>query len=241
MSVGDSTKLNLQGCTVLGVNGFPFAVGGKIDLAFGEHELHCVGDAQRASFSYTELAELNISGPGSVTKGGGFIGGGFGAEGAIEGIAIAGVLNLLTTRSKIHTFITLIANFGELHLHYGEMEPGALRMSLASVYVKLRRLDPAWLESRLKILTIQKEAGSLSEEGFTAARNRLLSTSDWRDPVAEAKDLRLFRDANLKEAMESGPKGVCPNCDKLIPLHADSCPSCKAAFGVGSAWRVLPA
>ena len=241
MSTADSNKLHLQQCIVLGVNGFPFSVGSRINLSFGESEIHCVSTNQVASFAYAELAELNISGPGTVTKGGGFIGGGFGVDGALEGMAIAGVLNLLTARSKIHTFLTIIANFGELHLHYGEIEPGALRMALASVFVKLRRLDPVWIDSRLRILAAQKEAGSLTGEEAVSARRRLLVTSEWEDPAEEAKNLQLLRAAGEKEAMENGPKGSCPNCDTTIPLSAESCPRCKAAFGVGSVWQVIPA
>lgn len=240
MSTSVSNKLYLQQCTLLGVNGFPFSVGEKINLAFGEDGLHCLGTNRTASFGYVELAELDISGPGTVTKGGGFIGGGFGVEGALEGMAIAGVLNLLTTRSRIHTFVTIVTNFGELHLHYGDMEPGALRMALASVYVKLRRLDPAWIASRLKILDAQKEAGALTEEGLAAARQRLLVASEWKDPASEAAELRLLKEASQKEAFENGPKGRCPNCDTTLSLYAESCPRCKSMFGVGSAWQVVP-
>jgi hypothetical protein len=38
-----------------------------------------------------------------VKSGGGFIGGGFGAAGAVEGMAIAAVLNALTTQSGLLT------------------------------------------------------------------------------------------------------------------------------------------
>lgn len=241
MSTGHFNRLHLQDCTVLGSNGFPFSVGGKVNLAFDENNLHCLGASRTVSFGYVELAELQISGPGSVTSGGGFIGGGFGVDGALQGIAIAGVLNLLTTRSKIHTFLNIVTNFGELHLHYGEMEPGALRMALAAVYVKLRRLDPAWIDTRLRVLEAQKNASVLTEEQFSAAKHRLLVASDWKDPVAEAKDLQLLRDASEKTALQNGPKGTCPNCDNLISMQAESCPRCKAAFGVGSAWQVIPA
>lgn len=241
MSTGHFNRLHLQECTVLGSNGFPFSVGGKINLAFDEGNVHCLGASRSASFDYVELAELHISGPGTVTNGGGFIGGGFGVEGALQGIAIAGLLNLLTTRSKIHTFLTLITNFGELHLHYGEMEPGALRMALAAVYVKLRRLDPLWIDSRLKVLSAQREAGALTDEQVSAAKHRLLVASEWKDPVAEAKDLELLRNSSEQAALLDGPKGTCPNCSNLIAMHADSCPRCKAAFGIGSAWQVIPA
>lgn len=236
MSTADSNNPSLADCTVLGANGFPFAVGSKINLSFDANNAHCTNAARTASFSLAELAELNISGPGSVTSGGGFIGGGFGVDGALEGMAVATVLNLLTTKTKVHTFLTLIANFGELHLHYAGMEPSALRMALAPVYVRLRRLDPVWQESRLKILAAQHSAGLLTDDDLSAAKKRLLVSSDWKDPILEAAELKQLRQA----ALDGGPKGQCPNCDNIIPLHAESCPKCKAVFGVGSAWQVVP-
>lgn len=36
------------------------------------------------------------------------------------------------------------------------------------------------------------------------------------------------------------PKGACPNCHAIIALDSESCPSCKAAFSVGSNWVVEP-
>ncbi|MFZ2387027.1 MAG: DUF805 domain-containing protein [Polaromonas sp.] len=37
------------------------------------------------------------------------------------------------------------------------------------------------------------------------------------------------------------PKGICPNCEAaVIPLTADTCPKCKAMFGHGDGWKVLP-
>lgn len=236
MATADTNNPSLADCTVLGANGFPFTIGSKIKLSFGANNVHCVNADRTATFSLAELAELNISGPGSVTTGGGFIGGGFGVDGALEGMAVATVLNLLTSKTKVQTFLTLIANFGELHLHYAGMEPAALRIALAPVYVRLRRLDPVWQESRLKLLHAQQAAGLLSANDFAAAKKRLEVTSDWKDPVLEAEELKRLQHA----ALQSGPEGQCPNCDSVIPLASESCPRCKASFGVGSVWKVLP-
>jgi hypothetical protein len=50
-----------------------------------------------------EVQAVVIGGPGLVKSGGGFIGGGSGAVGAVEGMAIAAVLNALTTFRVTHT------------------------------------------------------------------------------------------------------------------------------------------
>lgn len=232
----DTNNPSLADCIVLGANGFPFAIGSKIRLSFDSTNVHCSSKVRTASFSLAELAELNISGPGSVTTGGGFIGGGFGVDSALEGIAVATALNFLSTKTKVHTFLTLVTNFGELHLHYSGMEPGALRIALAAVFVRIRRLDPIWQESRLKVLLAQQAAGRLSADELAAAKKRLLVESDWKDPMLEAEELRQLHRANI----ENGPKGQCPNCDSIVPLHSESCPKCKAAFGIGSAWQIAP-
>ena len=46
---------------------------------------------------------MEIGGSGMVRSGGGFTGGGFGLGGAVEGMAIAAVLNAMTTRTSIKT------------------------------------------------------------------------------------------------------------------------------------------
>ena len=135
--------LDLTECTVLGGGGFPFNAGEKLAIRFDGDTVTFLGQPNAATISLAELVDISVSGPGSVTSGGGFAGGGFGIEGAISGIALAGVLNAVTSRTKIHTFISLICNFGELHLHFAGMEPSALRIALAPVHVRLRQLDPA--------------------------------------------------------------------------------------------------
>lgn len=236
MSTTDTNNPVLMDCIVLGASGFPFSVGSKINVSFEDGSVHCIHAARTAKFDIFELAELQITGPGSVTTGGGFIGGGFGVDGALEGVAIATVLNFLTTKTKVHTFLTLVTNFGELHLHYSGMEPSALRMALASVYVKLRRIDTAWQESRMRILQAQHAMGLMSSDDLSRASKRLQVESDWKDPGIEAADLKRFK----QDTLENGPKGQCPNCETIIPLYSESCAKCKAAFGVGSAWRVTP-
>src|SRR5262249_16799941 len=99
--------------------------------------LGAVQPIQEETIPYPEIVDFSITGPGTVTTGGGFIGGGFGVAGALEGMAVAAVLNALTSRTKVHTFIGLVTHQGELFLHYEGMEPGALRIALrGGVYLR---------------------------------------------------------------------------------------------------------
>lgn len=235
-SLANSGTPILRGCIVLGCSGYPFSPADHVSVTFDANEVSLRSSQRAASFSYAELAELSITGPGSVTSGGGFIGGGFGVEGALEGMAIATVLNAVSTKTKIHTFITMVANFGEIHLHYGDMEPSALRVALASVFVKLRQMNPDWLSARKKIIEGQLVAGAISAQESDLLLERLSTPPEWPDLVAQ----RAIDDARAKAAVENGPRGICPNCQKVIPLHSESCKYCKAAFGAGSAWVVTP-
>lgn len=248
MTNTDHSAQRLQGCTYLGGAGIPFIEGERIDAFFDASDISIRGEKRSAKFSYVELAELAITGPGKVTTGGGFVGGGFGVEGALEGIALAAVLNALSTRTKINTFITAITNFGEIHLHYAGMEPGALRIALAAVFHRMRQADPVWIAARSKSIDAAEE---LPIDEQSELRARLLAPPQWPDPEAEAAFRRQEQEAeaalrkqghdqHAQLEFERGPKGTCPNCERVIGLYVESCPHCKSDFGEGSSWQVRP-
>lgn len=227
--------VTLTGCAYLGGCNYPIAAGDSAALCFGERELVVqLGDGTSFAVPYLELAGIEVSGPGTLTSGGGLIGGGFGVAGALEGMAIAGILNALTTRSKIHTFMSLTTNIGELHFHYDQMEPGALRIALASVHTTLRRLDPVWQQGRIAALQLAKSQGALAEPELERFLNRMTL------PTVEVSIQPPADTRFISSPSNVGPKGRCPNCSATIPLHAEECPSCKAMFGHGAAWKVVP-
>ena len=225
----------LKACACLGGCNYPIAAGDSTSLSFGPEELLIqLADDSSFCIPYLELASIEVSGPGTLKSGGGFVGGGFGVEGALEGMAIATVLNALTTKSKIHTFVSLITNIGELHFHYGAMEPSALRIALASVYATLRRLNSQWRRERAAALDFAQAQGALSAHEFLRLTSRLEAPTieDSVPPPANPKDPPL--------PPVVGPKGRCPNCGATVSLHAEECFSCRAMFGTGSAWKVVP-
>lgn len=244
---------SLKACAYLGGCNYPIAAGDSATLSFGSEVLLIrLTDGTSFSVPYIELASIEVSGPGTLTSGGGFIGGGFGVESALEGMAIAAVLNALTTKSKIHTFVSLTTNIGELHFHYGAMEPGALRIALASVHTTLRRLDPRWRQERVATLQSAQTQGALSEPEFARLTQRLSETTVEVSvpPPANPKSVPPptnpknvsppTNPKNLPPPPIVGPKGRCPNCGATLSLHAEECFSCRAIFGIGSAWKVVP-
>lgn len=228
----DNNILITLRCTVLGAAGHAFGPGKTITVEFAEQTVKfkdASGGAEQVW--YEEIAELQILGPGKVTTGGGFIGGGLGVEGAAEGMLIAGVLNALTTRTKIHTVISMITNLGELHLHYAELEPSALRIAFAPVYTRLRRRDSIWTDGRMGRLRSLHERGIIDESRLRELSDRLQGKVGARLPEVRAAN----EDGTL-----DGPLGRCPMCSKKISLHASSCKNCGALFGPDAAWAPEP-
>ncbi|WP_164461339.1 hypothetical protein [Alcaligenes faecalis] len=226
----------LNGCTVLGAPGFPFSPGETINVTFDGDTLGCSSSSRMAQFSLIEVADISVTGPGTTVTGGGFIGGGMGVDGALTGMAIAGVLNALTSQKTTQTFIVLTTNFGELHLHYSLMEPAALRLFLGDVFVRLRFLNTQWRHERLQVIKDQLANGTISHEQAALFEARLNSPPDWPNSTAQVQNLRLENE----RLAEHGPKGTCPNCDKIIPLLSETCPHCKANFGEYASWSVIP-
>lgn len=105
------------------------AIGEQYDARFLEDRLAIFpqysGEA-RAEVPYAEIEDVEIGGPGLVKSGGGFIGGGFGAVGALEGVAIASVLNALTTRTSITTIVRVQGVRCELFLLHTRSTPEQL-------------------------------------------------------------------------------------------------------------------
>ena len=110
------------------------AAGGQYDVRFLEDRLIVVPCRQAdilAAVPYTEVETVEIGGPGLVKTGGGFIGGGFGAAGAIEGMAVAAILNSLTTRTSVKTVARVQETGCELFLLHTRTTPEQLRIYLS--------------------------------------------------------------------------------------------------------------
>lgn len=132
---------------------------------------------------YSELLDIHLSGPGEVTSDAGIWGGGFGLEGAAQGIAIASVINSLTRRTTINTFLKIDWRDGEAFYHYTRLGPEQLRMAMSKVFVKLRgrsgntRLEQSRSATRideLEKLASLFERGLLDEGEYRALKKRLI-------------------------------------------------------------------
>jgi len=84
-----------------------------------------------AEVLYRHVEDVEIGGPGLVKTGGGFVGGGFGVSGAIEGTAIAAVLNALTTRTSVKTVVRIQGSGCEVFLLHTRLTPEQLRITMS--------------------------------------------------------------------------------------------------------------
>jgi hypothetical protein len=140
---------------------------------------------------YLEVEDVEIGGPGVVKKGGGFVGGGFGLIGAAEGMAIAGVLNALTTRTTTTTVLRVQASAAELFLLNNAVPPDRLRIELSPGLVILREArasrpgaiqgsqapDAPSVATELGKLASLMESGLLTREEFDVLKARLIAGS----------------------------------------------------------------
>jgi hypothetical protein len=177
---------DIAGCTVIGgyANFVPTGTKGQLQCRQAGVGLVIQSEPQW-SRPYADLIEVEIGGPGTQQSGGGFIGGGFGVTGAVEGMIAASVLNALTTRTHTNSIIGLTALDSALILHTSALTPDGLRVALSPVIARVAAAKhlasrpplssgPTHRE-RLDQLTDLKDAGAISEEEYTATRQRIIS------------------------------------------------------------------
>lgn len=166
--------------------------GERYDVRFLEDRLvvlACRRAEVLAEVPYGQVEHVEIGGPGLVKTGGGFVGGGFGVTGAIEGMAIAAVLNGLTARTSIKTVVRIQGTGCELFLLYTRMTPEQLRIEMsrplgairsartteaaAEIQLGARALSPSPVEE-LTRLADMLEKGLLTREEFDLMKAKLL-------------------------------------------------------------------
>lgn len=76
-------------------------------------------------------------------------------------------------------------------------------------------------------------------EEFSLEHQQHVRAQEQADKEAIEK-ARFARLTEAQRAYELLPKGHCPSCEAVIPISAQVCPRCRALFGTGSAWKILP-
>lgn len=183
-------------CVYLGGVNVPVPAQTEVDLLFASGGIrvhrspHARGSQPMAELPYAPQFKVELSGPGRFTSGGGFVGGGIGLEGAAGGMALAGVLNALTTRTRVESVIAVLSAQYEGFFLCREHGLEELRRTLAPVFLRARQnsvqavvseSEPA-SEDRsdlvvvLERLTALHRAGALTDEEFRSAKAKALET-----------------------------------------------------------------
>jgi len=100
-------------------------------------------------------------------------------------------------------------------------------------------------EKKTKVLYIKQRAGKLIADErarlIEAAHIRLAQASE-AEKIAEfdRREARLAHLGSERRTYVDLPKGICPHCDRVVPLTSNNCPRCGAIFGPSSAWSIRP-
>jgi len=151
----------------------------------------------RSEILVDDILAIEIGGPGAVTSGGGFIGGGFGTKGFVEGAVLAGALNSLTTTTTVDTLLEIRTRTGQAMLHTSSRTPQGLRVVLAPLIARVDRATTSTvtpsgttadlpsgtnLVEDLERLAALLDRGTLSPAEFETAKARLLRSQPEPDP-----------------------------------------------------------
>lgn len=167
---------------ILGGSGYPTNPGAAAYLTSQREKIAINGvtDDSVIEIPIAEITDMEISGPGTQTTNAGMIGGGFGLEGAAKGILAAALINAATTRSTTNTLLRVATHTGEIMFHFNDQDPPALRLTLSHLFVALeankkgKTSTSGDLADNLAKLQTLKDAGTLSEDEFVRAKQKLL-------------------------------------------------------------------
>ncbi len=159
---------------VLGGSGWEHVTGIRHLISIGDSNIRLgnLDSLTNQNVRISEILDFEISGPGTVTSGGGFIGGGFGAT-AVGGIAIASVLNALTSYTKTKTLIRFSTASSECVMSSEKIDLEEARIYFSEAFVAVRRknpLDAGSLSGELVKLKQLHSDGVLSDDEFANAK-----------------------------------------------------------------------
>lgn len=133
----------LIGCTFLGGYNAGLLQGSGLDVLLDDRGFHFFSSDSpiepKVSVPFHVLHGIEISGPGKETTNAGIIGGGFGIEGIVLGVALASLVNAVTTRTTINTFFRIGWTDAEAFFHYDKLAPEVVRILFSRAFVAVRQ------------------------------------------------------------------------------------------------------
>jgi hypothetical protein len=141
-AMSDPERRRIVG-TILSVTGVSGIATGECTVIFDrESVIVAIGDRyNQRRLHYSDITSLQVAGRGAfvTTSGGGWMGGGFGGKGMIEGLALATILSALTTRKQYHieTIVYLNWNSGSVTLLNTDLLPAQWASALSPVVQRI--------------------------------------------------------------------------------------------------------
>lgn len=180
-SIKSQCKHELIPATVLGGSGWEDRKGDLLLLSCRDGSL-CFSDIKKCEtieVGFADFVGAEITGPGKQTTDFGVVGGGFGLEGAAKGILVAAVVNALTTRTTIDTFLRLTTRESEVFLHTASSEPSDLRVILSPLFLSVENLKSSSGVASSVVVELEKvkqlfQDGHLTQSEFAIAKYEIL-------------------------------------------------------------------
>ena len=111
---------------------------------------------------------------------------------------------------------------------------------LAVIFLVLRELVCWYWKINQHIALLTEIRDLLSAKGISNASQTVTSLSSTGATDISAPGLTTSTSSTAPQKPDTGPRGICPNCDSQIALNSSECPKCKAQFGANSAWKIKP-
>jgi Short C-terminal domain len=130
--------------------------------------------------TYREIIGITLGGPGREAHSANLVGGGVGMEGAVEGMALAALVNQLSARTIVTTHLGIECWRSEAFLLNTRYSPQELRMLLSPAMVAIRSDDGAKASpvnssiAELERLAALRSAGALTDEEFEQLKRTIV-------------------------------------------------------------------
>lgn len=181
--------------TFVGGAGVPFEVGEEVSILCNpEGFTFSQGQVGLWKISFDGLIGYQAVGQGAFQTGGGWIGGGFGVMGALQGAAFASVMNLITTRTEIDCMFRLVYAGTDASFRVWSHTPQDLEIGLSGVRNYLETgfgsnaidVEKPRTEEQLEVSTnirsateLEKywhlfEKGAITKDEYESAKKKLL-------------------------------------------------------------------
>jgi hypothetical protein len=171
----------LQFADVVDGTGWAPPVGSKVSVMIDAGAITLTDfESKRYALPLTDLVDVKIEGHTSKT---GFrmIGGGFGLTGAAEGMAVAAIVNRLTSKVKSWVMVSIESNVGRVTLLFLESNAMQVRNIFRPAQDRALELlsstdnrEQNDLVSGLERITVLFEKGLLSDVEFATMKMKLL-------------------------------------------------------------------